>query len=317
MHMVRSLAAVLAASTLALTGCAGDDLSDDKASDEPSSSSGGGDKGSVTIAGQNFPEATLVAAMYEQLLEDAGYTVETKLVDSRDAYMPTFPGDVDIVPEYVGGIVNFLNTQENGDSAEPFEAGDGQQLADDGADLLDAAGIELLDISPATDTNAFFVTQEYSEAEGVTTLSDLEGASVVLAAAPDCEGRLDCEGGLSDEYGIDVTKVLELGYASDQTYQSVIDGESELGETSTTDGTLESQGLVVLEDDKEIQPAQNLVPAVSADFLAEHEDVADILNPLMAALTTENLTELNGKMAVDRAKPEDVAKEFLESEGLL
>ena len=245
MHMVRSLAAVLAASTLALTGCAGDDLSDDNASDD-SSSSGGGDKGSVTLAGQNFPEATLVASMYEQLLEDAGYTVETKLVDSRDAYMPTFPGDVDVVPEYVGGIVNFLNTQENGDSAEPFEAGDGQQLADDGAELLEAAGIELLDISPATDTNAFFVTQEYSEAEGVTTLSDLEGKSVVLAAAPDCEGRLDCEGGLSEEYGIDVTKVLELGYASDQTYQSVLDGESQLGETSTTDGTLESQGLVVL-----------------------------------------------------------------------
>ena len=73
----------------------------------------------------------------------------------------------------------------------------------------------------------------------------------------------------------------------------------------------------MLEDDKAIQPAQNLVPAVSADFLAEHEDVADVLNPLMAALTTENLTEINGKMAVDRAKPEDVAKEFLESEGLL
>lgn len=316
MHLSRSLAAVLAAGALALTGCAGDDLSNDNASGD-SSPSASADKGSVTIAGQNFPEATLVAAMYQQLLEDAGYTVETKLVDSRDAYMPTFPGDVDIVPEYVGGIVNFLNTQENGDKAEPFEAGDGQQLADDGADLLDAAGIQLLDVSPATDTNAFFVTQEYSDAEGVTTLSDLEGTSVVLAAAPDCEGRLDCEGGLSDDYGIDVTKVLELGYASDQTYQSVIDGESQLGETSTTDGTLESQGLVVLEDDQAIQPAQNLVPAISADFLADHADVADILNPLMAALTTENLTEMNGKMAVDRAKPEDVAKEFLESEGLL
>ena len=316
MHLVRSLAAVLAASALTLTGCTRDDLSNNTASDG-SSSSDGGDKRSVTIAGQNFPEATLVASMYEQLLEDAGYTVETKLVDSRDAYMPTFPGDVDIVPEYVGGIVNFLNSQANGDKAKPFEAGDGQQLADDGASLLEDAGIELLELSPATDTNAFFVTQDYSESEGVTTLSDLEGKSVVLAAAPDCEGRLDCEGGLSDQYGIDVTKVLELGYASDQTYQSVLDGESQLGETSTTDGTLESQGLVILEDDKQIQPAQNLVPAVSADFLADHPDVADILNPLMAALTTEGLTELNGKMAVDRAKPEDVAKEFLESEGLL
>ena len=111
--------------------------------------------------------------------------------------------------------------------------------------------------------------------------------------------------------------MLPLGYASDQTYQSVLDGESELGETSTTDGTLESQGLVVLEDDKAIQPAQNLVPAVSTEFLDANPGVADVLNPLMAALTTEKLTELNGRVAVDREKPEDVARDFLESEGLL
>ncbi len=255
--------------------------------------------------------------MYTQLLEDAGYEVNANLVDSRDGYMATFPGDVDVVPEYVGGIVNFLNSQANGDDATPFEAGDGDQLASDGQALLDDAGISLLDVSPATDTNAFFVTKEYSEENGVTKLSDLEGESVTLAAAPDCEGRLDCEGGLSDQYGIDITEVLPLGYASDQTYQSVISGESELGETSTTDGTLESQGLVVLEDDKQIQPAQNLVPAVSAEFLEAHPDLADILNPLMAALTTENLTELNGRVAVDREKPEDVAADFLSENGLL
>jgi osmoprotectant transport system substrate-binding protein len=317
MRLRRTLAATLAVGSLFLaTACAGDDLdSDTEAADDSSAPAEGG--GPVTIAGQSFPEAALVASMYEQLLADAGYEPTVKLVDSRDGYMPTFPDSVDVVPEYVGGIVNFLNAQENGADAEPFEAGDGQALADDGADLLDAAGITLLDLSAATDTNAFFVTQDYSDSEGVTTLSDLEGASVVLAAAQDCEGRLDCEGGLSDEYGIDVTEVLPLGYASDQTYQSVIDGESQLGETSTTDGTLEAQGLVVLEDDKQIQPAQNLVPAVSSAFLEEHPDVADVLNPLMAALTTDNLTELNGRVAVDREKPEDVALDFLQSEGLL
>lgn len=317
MLMRRTLATALTVGSLFLAaGCAGDDLASDDTSG-PAESSAAADQGSVTLAGQSFPEATLVASMYQQLLEKGGYTVETKLVDSRDAYMPTFPDSVDIVPEYVGGIVNFLNTQENGADAEPFETGDGDQLAQDGADLLEAAGLSLLDVSPATDTNAFFVTQDYSEAEGVTTLSDLEGTSVTLAAAPDCEGRLDCEGGLSDEYGIDVTEVLPLGYASDLTYQSVLDGESELGETSTTDGTLDAQGLVVLEDDQQIQPAQNLVPAIGADFLAEHPDVADILNPLMAALTTENLTELNGRVAVDREKPEDVATDFLTESGLL
>lgn len=313
MTLNRSLAAVLAAGSLLLAGCAGDDLSSETETTGEDISAGG----PVTIAGQAFPEAALMAAMYSQLLEDAGYDPTVKLVDSRDGYMPDFPGSVDVVPEYVGGIVNFLNAQANGDSAEPFEAGDGQQLADDGASLLEDEGITLLDLSEATDTNAFFVTQEFSDSEGVTALSDLEGRSVTLAAAPDCEGRLDCEGGLSEEYGIDIVEVLPLGYASDQTYQSVLDGEAELGETSTTDGTLESQGLVVLDDDKQIQPAQNLVPAVSSDFLDEHPDLADILNPLMAALTTEKLTELNTRMAVDREKPEDVAADFLAEEGLL
>lgn len=329
MSIRRSLAAVLSVGTLFLaSACAGDSLdssgsgnatdstspSTSAATSESTATSAGGP---LTLAGQSFPEAALVASMYQQLLEKAGYDVTTKLVDSRDGYMADFPGGVDVVPEYVGGIVNFLNSQKNGDNATPFDAGDGEQLQQQGQALLDEAGITLLGQSAATDTNAFMVTQKYSDDNGATKLSDLEGKSVKLAAAPDCEGRLDCEGGLTDQYGIDVTDVLPLGYASDQTYQSVISGESELGETSTTDGTLASQGLVVLEDDKHIQPAQNLVPAVSTEFLSAHPDIAGILEPLMAALTTQNLTDLNGKIAVDRQKPEDVAKQFLTDNGLL
>ena len=315
MQVRRSLAAALAVgSVLLATACGGDD-GNEATSDEPSSAAA--DKGPVRISGQSFTEAAIMAAMYDELLTNAGYDTDVKLVDTRDAYMATFPDSIDVVPEYVGGIVNFLNARENGADAKEFTAGDGQELAQQGQSLLDQAGITLLDQSAATDTNAFFVTQEYADSEGVSTLSDMEGKSVVLAAAPDCEGRLDCEGGLSEQYGIDITKVLPLGYASEQTYQSVIDGESELGETSTTDGTLESQGLVVLEDDKQIQPAQNLVPAVSTSFLDQHPDVADVLNGLMAALTTEKLTELNGQVAVDRQKPEDVAHQFLVDEGLV
>lgn len=314
MMVRRSLAAVLSAGALTLAACAGDDLESSAGDDTGSEASGGGP---VTIASQSFPEAALMASMYELLLADAGYEPTVQLVDSRDAYMATFPGDVDVVPEYVGGIVNFLNSTSDQGSGEQLTAGDGEELAEAGEELLDEAGIELLELSEATDTNAYFVTIERAEEEGWEALSDLEGESVVLAAAPDCEGRLDCEAGLRGEYGIDITKVLPLGYAGDQTYQSVLDGESDLGQTSTTDGTLESLGLVVLDDDQEIQPAQNLVPAVAEDFLEQNEGVADILNELMAALDTETLTELNGRMAVDREKPEDVARDFLESEGLL
>jgi osmoprotectant transport system substrate-binding protein len=296
------LAALAAAAALVLTGCAGDDLAKD---------------GAVRIASQAFPEADLVSQMYVQVLEDNGYSTELKLVDTRDVYMKTFPGGTDIVPEYVGAFVEYLNTTENGADAKPIATAGADDSIEAAKSLIDAQGVTLLEPSAATDTNAFFMTEERARKLGVAKLSDLKGKKLVLAAAPDCEGRSDCERGLIKTYGIDITKVLPLGFASAQTYKAVIDGEADLGLTSTTDGTLESQGLVLLEDDLKIQTSQHLVPAVSDKFLADNPEVEALLNDLMAALTTDKLIELNGRVSVDREKPEDVARDFLEAEGLL
>ena len=280
--------------------------------------SGNSDKGTVTLSGQSFDEAALVASMYEQLLEKEGYTVEPKLVKSRDQYLGELTkGNVDIVPEYTGGIIDLLNTLENGADADPLTTPDAQESIDAAKSLLEKNKVTLLNPSEATDTNAFFVTKEYSEANGVTKLSDLKGKSVVLAAAPDCEGRADCEGGLSDVYGIKISKILPLGFGGAATYKSVKDNESQLGLTATTDGSLEANGLVLLEDDKKIQPAQNLVPAINSDWLADHDDVEGVLNDLMSTLTTADLAELNNRVSVDREKAADVAKDYLTEKGLL
>jgi osmoprotectant transport system substrate-binding protein len=304
------LAAALSGGLLFTSACSGDDLANDDSSND---SSGGG---KVTIASQSFDEAALVTAMYAAILDDLGYDVDTKLVDSRTAYLSEFPGSVDIVPEYVAGLGDQLNTDANGEGAKPISSSDVDATLEAMQPLLDDKGITLLDHSEAASANAFFVSQQYSEDNDVTKLSDLDGQSITLAAAPDCEGRSDCEGGLTDVYGIKIT-LLPLGYSSPQTYQSVIDGESQLGETGTVDVTLDDQGLVALEDDRGIQPAQNLVPAVSSDFLADHKDIEEPLNNLMAALDTETLGELITKVSVDREAPEDVADEFLTDQGLI
>ncbi|QIK74537.1 ABC transporter substrate-binding protein [Nocardioides piscis] len=318
MKLGRWAASALAISTVMLgASCAGDDLAKDGG--DGAESTGGGDKGSVKISGQDFGEVQIVAAMYEQLLDAEGYDATVQLVGTRDVYMKDgqFPGSIQLVPEYVGGIVDFLNTTVNGADAEPLTTPDAEESIEAASSLLEDKGITLLEPSAAIDTNAFFVTQEFSQDEGVTKLSDLEGQQVVVAAAEDCADRTDCGAGLTKDYGIDVTEFLPLGFASPAVFKSVKDGEAQLGLTSTTDGTLESQGMVLLEDDKQIQPAQNLIPAASTEWLADNPNVETILNDLMAALTTENLTELNGKISVDRQKPEDIATEFLEAEGLL
>lgn len=271
----------------------------------------------VTIASQNFPEAALVTALYEVLLEDNGYAVDTKLVDTRDAYMSDFPDEVDIVPEYLSAVGEFLNVAANGEGAEPITSNDTAATLDAVAPVADEAGITLLEPSDANSQNAFFVTPEFADAEGLTALSDLEGQTITLAAAPDCEGRSDCEGGLSEVYGIDIEEILATGFASPETYTAVSDGEAQLGLTGTIEPTVEEDGFVRLEDDRGIQPAQNLIPAVSSDFLADNDDVEGLLDDLMAALDNDTLNELLGRVTLDREKAEDVAEDFLEQEGLL
>ena len=313
MNLRRTLiVAALSGGLLITAGCAGDDVADDDAGND--NGSGGG--GAVTIASQSFDEAALVTAMYEEILGDAGYEVEKKLVDTRSAYLSEFPGSVDIVPEYVAGLGDQLNTDANGENAGPISSSDLDATLEAMQPLLDEKGITLLEASEAASQNAYFVTQQYSEDNGVTALSDLEGESITLAAHPDCEGRDDCQAGLTDVYGIDV-ELLPLGYATPQTYKAVIDGEAQLGQTGTLDGTLDDQGLVLLEDDRGIQPAQNLVPAVSTEFLDEHEDIRGPLEELMGALDNATLGELIARVSIDRETPEDVAEEFLESEGLV
>ncbi|HTW13698.1 MAG TPA: glycine betaine ABC transporter substrate-binding protein [Nocardioides sp.] len=313
MLLRRPLATALSAGLLLLvTACAGDDLDSDSA-DDPATS-GGGEGTSVVIGSQSFDEAALVTAMYQQVLEAEGYDVETRLVDTRPAYLGEMPDAVQIAPEYVAGIVDQLNTDANGPDAAPISTSDAAETIEAGSALLEEKGLTLLDPSPAFSANGYFVSTEASP--DVTALSDLKGQQVTLAAAPDCKGRADCEKGLVDTYGIDIT-LEPLGYASPETFKAVLDGEAQLGQTSTLDGTLEEQGLLLLEDDLGIQPAQNLVPAVSTAFLDEHPDVADPLNALMAALDNETLAELLVRVQVDREKAEDVAADFLASADLL
>ena len=171
----------------------------------------------VTWPGRASPRPRSSPRCTHELLENAGYDVDAKLVDARDAYMATFPGGVDVVPEYVGGIVNFLNASRTATTPSRSRPATAKQLADGARALLEEAGHRRCSTSSeATDTNAYFVTEKFAEQQRRhQAVRPRRAISVTLAAAADCEGRLDCEGGLTDEYGIDITKVLPLGFASD------------------------------------------------------------------------------------------------------
>ena len=211
--------------------------------------------------------------MYAALLEDGGYTVEVKPVENRELYAPELEsGTIDVVPEYAATLAEFLNRDVNGPDAEPIATGDVEETIEAMRPLAEEKGLEVLEPAEAANQNAFFVTEQFATENDLTTLSDLGalGQPIVLAGTQECPERPKCELGLEEVYGLDVTEDLPLGFGTVQNKQAVVEGDAQLGLSGTTDGTLGDLGLVVLEDDKSLQNADNLVPVVNAEGPAGH-----------------------------------------------
>jgi osmoprotectant transport system substrate-binding protein len=279
---------------------------------------GGNDK--VVIVGQKFTEADIMTQLYKALLDDAGFNTEVKNLGARDIYLsPLSKGDVTISADYLSSMTEALNRKANGDNAPKVASPDEQATLDELNKLAEKEGLTALEPAKAQDANAFAVTKAFAEKNNLTTLSDLgaSGLSVKLGGNSDCPQRADCQKGLEDTYGIKVSGFEPTGFGSQATKDDLVKGVTQIGSVGTTDATLDKLGLVILEDDKHLQNAENLVPIVNSDWLKDNEDAKKALDKLSAVLTTEDLTSLIGKVDIDREKAADVAKEYLKSKGLL
>jgi osmoprotectant transport system substrate-binding protein len=281
---------------------------------------GGDGGGKVVIVGQKFTEADIMTQLYKAVLDDAGYDTSVKNLGARDIYLgPLSKGDVTISADYLSSMTEALNRKANGDDAEKVASPDADATLDALNKLAESEGLTALEPAKAEDANAFAVTKKFAEDNNLTTLSDLgaSGLSVKLGANTDCPERADCQKGLEDTYGIKISGFEPTGFGSQATKDDLVNGVTQLGSVGTTDATLEQLGLVILEDDKHLQNAENLVPIVNSDWLKDNEDAEKALNKLSAALTTEDLTTLIGKVDNDREKPADVAKDYLKDKGLI
>lgn len=316
-----SLGAV--ALTVSLAACGGDSLekSQDGGSSSAAPSSGGG-KGSLVVGAAGFTESNVLAELYSQLLKDAGYSTSIKTVNNRELYEPALEkGEIDVVPEYAATLTEFLNAKVNGPKApedKPVASSDVAATVAGLEKLAAPLGIKALPAGEAVDQNAFAVTKEFAQKNNVKSLSDLgkSGLKVKIAAGDECAVRPFCAPGLTKTYGIAVAGIDPKGVGTPQAKQAVKDGADQLVLTTTTDATLDSYGLVLLEDDKKLQNADNVLPVVNAKDAGAPE-VAAALDRLTKVLTTADLVDLNRKVDAERAKPADVAKTYLESKGLL
>ncbi|MGP3968395.1 ABC transporter substrate-binding protein [Streptomyces sp. 6N223] len=301
---------------LAVAACGGDSLEEEG---DSGGGGDGGDKGSLTIGGASFTEATIMVELYAQLLEHNGYDTDTETVESRELYEPLLEsGEIDIVPEYAATMAEFLNDKVNGvDAPDVASAHAGDTIAAL-RDLAEPLGLTALKGGGAIDQNAFAVHEEFAAEHDLETLSDLgaSGLPVRLAAGDDCPERPFCQPGLEETYGIDIAELDPKGVGTVQAKRAVQNGEDDMVLVTTTDGTLEDFDLVLLEDDKNLQLADVVLPVVNTRSAGD-EDIAHVLDQLSMVLTTRDLIELNRQVDAERRTAEDVAHDYLEEQGLL
>lgn len=302
---------------LVATACSGSSGGGATPSGAPS---GGTASGSLVVGAAGFTESNVLAQMYADLLQKAGFDVQVKTVASQEIFQSSLEkGEIAVVPEYAATYANSLETEVTGTQSPTAASPDLQTTLDNLEKYATQKGLTHLDPAKAVDQNAFAVTKDYAAQHNLTTLSDLgaSGLSVKLAAPAECATRPFCKPGLEKTYGITISDILPLDFDSLPLKQAVVQGKVQLGLVATTDATLDQLGLVVLTDDKHLQNADNLIPIVNKQVLADHPEIADAINPLAAVLTTEDLGALDNKVDGERQTVQAVAQEYLQSKGLL
>ncbi|MCQ4046427.1 ABC transporter substrate-binding protein [Streptantibioticus rubrisoli] len=315
---IRAVGAASAVVVLAagLSACGGKSLEQQGGG---SSSGGSGGKGSLVIGSAGFTESAVLAQLYAKVLGDAGYATSVQTLNNRELYEPALEkGQIDVVPEYAATLAEFLNAKMNGAKAKPVASSDVTGTVAALTKLAEPRGLKVLGVGDAVDQNAFAVTKSFADQHHLKTLSDLGRSKlpVKLAAGDECPDRPFCEPGLKQTYGIDVTGIDPKGVGTPQSKQAVKDGTDQVVLTTTTDATLDQFGLVLLQDDKKLQNADNVLPVVNAKH-AGSPQIAEVLDKLTKVLTTADLTALDKQVDAERKKPSDVATDYLKSKGLI
>jgi osmoprotectant transport system substrate-binding protein len=272
------------------------------------------ERGEVTIGSTDFTEQQIIAEMYALVLEDAGYTVDRRYqLGSREVVFPALQsGELDVTAEYVGTLLEFLNGGAGEATSDTQET---RGILEDRLAEQDT-GITMLQPSEAQDKNALAVTPETADELGLSTVSDLQDHSdLVLGGPPECPQRPLCLPGYEETYGLAFAEFRPLDAGGPLTTEALNNGDIDVGLVFSTQGAIAANDWVVLEDDQGLQPAENITPAVRQEIL--NGEVEELLNSVSAVLTTENVTELNRRVDIEGEAAEDVAADFLQTEGVL
>jgi osmoprotectant transport system substrate-binding protein len=299
--------------------------------------------GPVVVGSKDFTEQFILGNMYLLVLEDMGIETEDalNLGGTQIAHQALASGDIHTYPEYTGtALVEVLGMSVEDVLAE-FHAGTDDATPVDGmatpaaegaASVEDHVfnivkdayqeqfGLTWLTYSPFNNTQALAVKREWSEENGVTTISQLAelAGDLQISAPADFPERQDGLLGLQRVYGAGFDDIETLPVAPGLKYQALLDDEAEVVLAFGTDGQIAGYDLVVLDDDLGLWPPYNVAPVVNNDLLEANPDIETRFNEVTSSLTGDVMSELNWRVDGDeRVEPADVARQYLEENGFI
>ncbi|MCU1508347.1 MAG: glycine/betaine transporter [Glaciihabitans sp.] len=301
-----ALGAVVVGAVVALSGCA----SSNPLSNGGTSGSTGAAKATLIVGSQAYYSNEIVAEIYSQALENGGYKVTRQFqIGQREVYLPQIEdGKIDVFPEYDGSLLQALDKNAKGGTADATYA------------ELKAAlptNLRVLDPAGASDQNSWTVTQAFAQKYNLTDLASLKNVTEPITVGGNSELQTRPYGpkALEAKYGIKIAGFKAVqDSAGPLTVKALVDGKIQLANIYTADPNIKSNNLVALQDPDGLFFPDNVVPVVSKKVDA---GAAAILNKVSAALTAADLVSLNSESVNDKKSSADIAKGFLTSKGLL
>lgn len=231
-------------------------------------------------------------------------------------------GEIDIYPEYTGNAAFFF---ENADDPAWKNATHAYQQAK--TLDYDANKIVWLSPSPANNTWAIALREDVAKDNNVKTLTDFgkyvsEGGQVVLAASSEFVNSAAALPAFQTTYGFSLKPDQLITLSGGDTAATISAAANQTNGANAamvygTDGGIAPSGLVVLEDDKGVQPVYQPAPIIREEVLKQHPEIESLLQPVFEKLSLETLQELNGRVQVGGEPAKTVAQDFLRQNGFL
>jgi osmoprotectant transport system substrate-binding protein len=294
--------------SLSLAACGGDSKKDNPLG---GSDSGGGapKSGTIVVGSANFPENVLLGEIYAQALQAKGIKVEKKLnIGAREIiYKSIQNGELSVLPEYNGALLAFVNKDTKAVTTDDVNAELKQKLP---------ASLGILDSSKAEDKDSVTVTKATADKYKLKAIGDLKpvAGQLVIGGPPEYKTRTQGLIGLEKVYGLKFKSFKSLDVAGPLSVSALKKGDVQAADLFTTDPAIAANNFVSLEDTQNLFSAQNVTPLINK--AAVNADAQAVLNSISTKLTTTDLLNSVKQIAVDKADPATVAKDWLKTAGL-